>query len=84
MRPAARSERTAKLLSARLECLALAAERPGVHAEVATGVRLATAATRNAVELRLLSAKQAREIWAETTRRHPSLALAGLQRDLSK
>ncbi|HEX9415615.1 MAG TPA: hypothetical protein VF895_02780 [Gaiellaceae bacterium] len=75
MTPATRSDRTAKLLSARLECLALAAERPGAHPDVVSGVRLASAATRNAVELHLLSVQEADEIWADTRRRHPTLAL---------
>jgi hypothetical protein len=75
MATATRFERTAKLLSARLECLALAAERPGPHPELASSLQLASAATRHAVELQLLSAKQAEDIWAETTRRHPTLAL---------
>jgi hypothetical protein len=76
---AARSDRTAKLLSARLECLALAAERPGPHPDVASGVKLASAATRNAVELHLLSVEQAEEIWADTKRRHPTLAVLASQ-----
>jgi hypothetical protein len=68
-------ERTANMLSARLECLALAAERPGRHDELEDAVRLASVATRNAVELHLLSPTRAEEIWADSARRHPSLAL---------
>jgi hypothetical protein len=67
-----RSERTAKLLIARLDALARAASRVP-HAETERLVELATIATMHAVALDLLEAERADAIWQEARSRHPEL-----------
>jgi hypothetical protein len=72
MTEADRAERTARLLAARLEDVARAvAGLPHVEAERL--VELASVATLNAVELELLRAEKADEIWHEAHVRHPEL-----------
>jgi hypothetical protein len=67
-----RSERTARLLVARLDALALAAS--GLrHAEAERLVELASVATMHAVALEMLQAEKAEAIWREAHARHPEL-----------
>jgi len=67
-----RSERTARLLVARLEALARAAS--GLkHIEAERLVELASVATMHAVALELLHAERADAIWREAHVRHPEL-----------
>jgi hypothetical protein len=67
-----RSERTARLLIARLEEVARAAS--GLrHAETERLVELASVATMNAVALDMLHAERAEAIWREAHERHPGL-----------
>ena len=68
----ARSERTAKLLIARLDALTRAAGRlPRGDAERL--VELATVATMRAVALELIEADRAEAIWRAAHRRNPAL-----------
>jgi hypothetical protein len=67
-----RSERTARLLVARLDALARAASRLK-HAEAERLVELASVATMHAVALELLQAEKADAIWREAHVRHPQL-----------
>lgn len=67
-----RVERTARLLAARLEDVARAAARLP-HGEAQRLVELASVATIHAVELDLLGAEEADEIWHEAHVRHPEL-----------
>ena len=67
-----RSERTARLLIARLEELARAASSLR-HAEAERLVELASVATMNAVALDMLHAERAEAIWREAHERHPEL-----------
>ena len=66
-------DRTVRLLEARLEALAHSSEHSlaGPQA-VDRHVVALTVATRNAVELELLSAEEAHAIWAGVARRHPA------------
>ena len=67
-----RSERTTRLLVARLDALARAAF--GLHHGEATRlVELASVATMHAVALETLRAERAEEIWREAHLRHPGL-----------
>jgi hypothetical protein len=67
-----RSERTTRLLVARLDALARVAS--GLHhAEATRLVELASVATMHAVALETLHADRAEEIWREAHRRHPGL-----------
>jgi len=67
-----RSERTARLLVARLDALAAAAS--GLrHAEAERLVELASVATMHAVALEMLHAEKAEAIWREAHARHPEL-----------
>ena len=64
--------RTARLLTARLEALAVASLRSPAAERVLDRHIVATmAATRHAVALDLLSLGEAGEIWAGVARRHP-------------
>jgi hypothetical protein len=67
-----RSERTARLLVARLDALAHAAAQLR-HAEAERLVELASVATMNAVALEMLQAEKAEAIWREAHVRHPEL-----------
>jgi cobalamin biosynthesis protein CbiD len=70
-----RSERTARILSARLEELAHALERAGAPAEAAARLlKSPSVATANAVALDLLTAEAAETIWREVSDRHPQIA----------
>jgi hypothetical protein len=72
MTEADRAERTARLLAARLEDVARTAS--GLpHVEAERLVELASLATLHAVELELLGAEKADEIWHEAHVRHPEL-----------
>lgn len=70
-------ERTVRLLTAQLEAIASASERlPSIAASHAASslepyVQRAAVATRNAVELELLTSEEAGAIWAAVARRHP-------------
>jgi hypothetical protein len=67
-----RSERTARLLVARLDALAKVAS--GVqHADAERLVELASVATMHAVALEMLQAEKADAIWREAHERHPQL-----------
>ena len=72
----ARAERAAKLLAARLEALAAAAERASGRGEslLLHRIELAHGATQHAISLNLLTQEEAAEIWAAAERRHPALA----------
>ena len=72
----ARTERTERILVARLEELALALERSGAPSEsVGRLLESASVATINAIALDLLSEEAANEIWSGFARRHPELQL---------
>jgi hypothetical protein len=74
MTEAARSERTARVLGARLDELARALERGGVRPEAAVWLlESAAVATAHAVMLDLLSVAQATELWREAAERHPDV-----------
>jgi len=67
-----RSERTARLLVARLDALAAAAA--GLrHAEAERLVELASVATMHAVALEMIQAERAEAIWRDAHARHPEL-----------
>ena len=67
-----RSNRTARLLVARLEAVArVATQLP--HEEVERLVELASVATMRAVSLELLRAERAEAIWREAHEKHPEL-----------
>lgn len=69
-----RSERTARLLSQRLEDLAGALERSGASNEaVGRLLELASVATLHAVQLDLLTQRRAERIWTGVEERHPVL-----------
>jgi hypothetical protein len=74
------SERAARILEARLEHLAAAAERATMTGEtlLRRRIELARGATSHAVRLDLLTDREARAIWAEAVRRHPALAQLGV------
>jgi hypothetical protein len=76
----ARHVRTARLLEAKLETLALASARVE-RAERSFDVHIvqARAATRNAVDLRLLSPEEAGAIWAAVAERHPGAGWCAFQ-----
>jgi hypothetical protein len=67
-----RSERTARLLVARLDALALAAGELR-HAEAERLVELASVATMHAVALEMIQAEKAEAIWRDAHARHPEL-----------
>jgi hypothetical protein len=67
-----RSERTSRMLVARLDALAtVASQLP--HAEAERLVELASIATMHAVALETLQADKAEAIWREAHSRHPEL-----------
>jgi hypothetical protein len=67
-----RSERTARLLVARLDALARAASELR-HADAERLVELASVATMHAVALEMIQAEKAEAIWREAHVRHPEL-----------
>jgi hypothetical protein len=67
-----RSERTSRLLVARLDALASVASQL-THAEAERLVELASIATMHAVALETLQAEKAEAIWREAHERHPQL-----------
>ena len=73
-------ERTARLLSQRLEDLAETLERSGTPTKsVARLLELASVATANAVRLDLITPERAGRIWDRVERRHPVLAALDLR-----
>jgi hypothetical protein len=68
----ARSERTSRLLVARLDALATVASQIH-HTEAERLVELASIATMHAVALETLQAERAEAIWREAHERHPEL-----------
>jgi hypothetical protein len=76
----ARHVRTARLLEARLETLALASARVE-RAERSFDMQIvqARAPTRNAVDLRLLSPEEAGAIWAAVAERYPDAGWCAFQ-----
>jgi hypothetical protein len=68
----ARSERTSRLLVARLDALATVASQLR-HSEAERLVELASIATMHAVALETLQAETAVAIWREAHARHPAL-----------
>jgi len=71
---AALSQRTVRVLSARIDELAQALERAAVPAEAAARLlEAASVATMHAVTLELLSAAHAGELWREAAERHPTV-----------
>jgi hypothetical protein len=72
----ARTERTERILIARLEELARVLERSGAPPEsVGRLLESASVATINAIALNLLSEEAANEIWNSAGERHPELSL---------
>jgi hypothetical protein len=67
-----RSERTARLLVARLDALATVASQIS-HADAERLVELASIATMHAVALETLKAEKAEAIWRDAHARHPQL-----------
>ena len=67
-----RSERTSRLLVARLDALASVASQL-THAEAERLVELASIATMHAVALETIQAEKAEAIWREAHERHPQL-----------
>jgi hypothetical protein len=68
----ARSNRTVRLLVARLDAVArVATQLP--HAEAERLVEVASVATMRAVALELIRAEKAGEIWRDAHMRHPQL-----------
>jgi hypothetical protein len=67
-----RSERTSRLLVARLDALATVASQLR-HSEAERLVELASIATMHAVALETLQAEKAEAIWREAHARHPEL-----------
>jgi hypothetical protein len=67
-------DRTVRLLEARLEALAAVTERSlSGPRPVAAQILALEAATRHAVQLRVLSSDEAGAIWASVAERHPSV-----------
>ena len=74
MNRATSSERTARLLSRRLEDLAETLERSGASSQsVGRLLELASVATLHAVQLDLLTSERADSIWNGAEQRHPVL-----------
>jgi hypothetical protein len=72
----ARTERTERILVARLEELARVLERSGAPPEsVGRLLESASVATINAIALNLLSEEAANQIWSGASERHPELSL---------
>jgi hypothetical protein len=67
-----RSERTSRLLVARLDALATVAAKIN-HVDAERLVELASIATMHAVALETLQAEKAEAIWREAHARHPQL-----------
>jgi hypothetical protein len=74
MTEAVRSERTARVLAARLDELARALELAGVPAAAASRLlEAASVATLHAVTLDLLTAERAAGVWHDAAERHPAV-----------
>ena len=74
MTRAARSERTVRLLTLRLEELASALERSAAAGGATHLLELASVATSHAVSLELITRERAVSVWAAAAERHPVLA----------
>jgi hypothetical protein len=71
---ASRSERTARILEARLSELARALERTELSPAAASRLlEAASIATTHAVTLELLSSQRARQLWHEAAEQHPKV-----------
>jgi hypothetical protein len=71
----ARHDRTLRLLETRLEALADACERaPRGERRFEPEIDAAVAATRHAVTLGLISAREGDSVWAAVACRHPAVA----------
>jgi hypothetical protein len=74
MTDGARSERTARILSARLDELGRALERANVPPDQASRLlESASIATMHAVTLDLLTSERATELWHDASERHPAV-----------
>ena len=73
-----RTERTARLLIARLDALAQVASTLK-HSEAERLVELASVATMHAVALETLHAEKAEEIWRDAHTRHPQLPVVEIE-----
>jgi hypothetical protein len=74
-----RSERTIRILSARLDELAQALERAAVPPALATRLlESASVATMHAVTLDLLTTTRASDVWREAAERHPEVQFGSL------
>jgi hypothetical protein len=70
----ARSDRTARILTSRLDELARALEQAAVPREVAvTLLESASVATMHAITLDLLTSSRASALWHEAAERHPKV-----------
>ena len=68
-----RHDRTVRLLEAKLEALARAAEQPlSRRRSLEDEMLRAAVATHRAIALELLSSEEARQIWTTVARRHPN------------
>jgi hypothetical protein len=71
----ARHDRTLRLLEARLDALAGACEQsPRGERRLEREIAAAAAATRHAVDLGLISAREGEAVWAAVAARHPRAA----------
>jgi hypothetical protein len=69
-----RSERMARILSARLDELARALERADIPPQLASRLlESASVATMHAVTLDLLTSERATELWHDASERHPAV-----------
>ena len=71
MDPHTQHERTVRLLETKLEALARVSEHALSGRLVDRHVDAVTAATDRAVELELISPREAQEIWERVAKRHP-------------
>ena len=70
-----RRGRILRLLEARLEALACASERgPRGELRLELEIAAAVAATKHAIDLELISAREASAVWTRVARRHPDAA----------
>jgi hypothetical protein len=70
-----RTQRTERILVARLEELACVLERTGApHEVISRMLESASVATMNAVALNLISADIATDIWRDAEAKHPEIA----------
>jgi hypothetical protein len=80
MTSSTRHDRTVRLLEGRLEGIAQTAERmrrSGRDPELEVSLARVAAATRNAVQLELITPGEAEAIWRTAAERHPSVGIDG-------